>query len=96
VVGSRDSWRCWFLVMAKTAAGRQRIPILADSAAAGSVSPSPPCNFLRQNPAAVHGEMFNDYGWGGYFILALPERRVFVDGRNDFYGPETPSVNSIV
>jgi hypothetical protein len=44
--------------------------------------------FLRQNPAAVHGEMFNDYGWGGYLILALPEHKVFVDGRNDFYGPE--------
>jgi len=44
--------------------------------------------FLRQNPAALHGEMFNDYGWGGYLILALPEHKVFVDGRNDFYGPE--------
>jgi hypothetical protein len=44
--------------------------------------------FLRQNPVAVHGEMFNDYGWGGYLILTLPEHKVFVDGRNDFYGPE--------
>ena len=44
--------------------------------------------FLRQNPGAVHGEMFNDYSWGGYFILALPERKVFVDGRADFYGLE--------
>ncbi len=42
--------------------------------------------FLRAHPAAVSGEMFNDYGWGGYLMLALPERRVFVDGRNDFYG----------
>jgi hypothetical protein len=32
--------------------------------------------------------MFNDYGWGGYLIYALPERKVFVDGRNDFYGEE--------
>jgi len=44
--------------------------------------------FLRRNHTAVHGEMFNDYGWGGYLILALPEHKVFVDGRNDFYGPE--------
>jgi hypothetical protein len=44
--------------------------------------------FLQKNPAAVHGEMFNDYGWGGYLELALPEHRVFVDGRNDFFGPE--------
>ena len=44
--------------------------------------------FLQQNPTAVHGEMFNDYGWGGYFILALPDHKVFVDARNDFYGAE--------
>jgi len=44
--------------------------------------------FITANPRAVSGEMFNDYGWGGYLMLALPEHRVFVDGRNDFYGPE--------
>jgi hypothetical protein len=44
--------------------------------------------FVAANPHAVSGEMFNDYGWGGYLMLAMPERRVFVDGRNDFYGPE--------
>lgn len=42
--------------------------------------------FLRTHPRAVRGEMFNDYGWGGYLLLELPERKVFVDGRNDFYG----------
>jgi hypothetical protein len=36
----------------------------------------------------VRGEMFNDYGWGGYMLLALPERKVFIDGRNDFYGAQ--------
>ncbi len=44
--------------------------------------------FITANPRAVRGEMFNDYGWGGYLLLALPEHKVFVDGRNDFYGPE--------
>jgi hypothetical protein len=44
--------------------------------------------FLSAHPEAVRGEMFNDYGWGGYLMLALPERKVFVDGRNDFYGEE--------
>jgi hypothetical protein len=44
--------------------------------------------FVAANPRAVSGEMFNDYGWGGYLMLAMPEHRVFVDGRNDFYGPE--------
>ena len=44
--------------------------------------------FLEQSPPSIHGRMFNDYGWGGYLILALPAHKVFVDGRNDFYGPE--------
>jgi hypothetical protein len=44
--------------------------------------------FVADNPRATTGEMFNDYGWGGYLMLSLPEHRVFVDGRNDFYGPE--------
>jgi len=46
--------------------------------------------FLKSAEAGkvLHGEMFNDYGWGGYLILALPERKVFIDGRNDFYGVE--------
>jgi hypothetical protein len=30
--------------------------------------------------------MFNQYIWGGYLLHALPEHRVFVDGRTDFYG----------
>lgn len=34
------------------------------------------------------GPMFNDYNWGGYFILALPEYPVFVDGRTDLYGDD--------
>jgi hypothetical protein len=33
----------------------------------------------------VHGEMFNEDGWGGYFIRYLPEHKVFIDGRDDFY-----------
>jgi hypothetical protein len=44
--------------------------------------------FVNAHPQAVHGEMFNDYGWGGYLMLTMPAHRVFVDGRNDFYGPD--------
>ncbi|MCG3148861.1 MAG: hypothetical protein PCFJNLEI_02310 [Verrucomicrobiae bacterium] len=44
--------------------------------------------FVRQNPTAVQGEMFNEYGWGGYLLWAMPERKVFIDGRNDFFGKE--------
>jgi len=42
--------------------------------------------WLRMHPMA--GEMFNDYGWGGYLLWALPERKVLIDGRNDFYGKQ--------
>ncbi len=55
--------------------------------------------FVAAHPQAVHGEMFNDYGWGGYLMLTMPAHRVFVDGRNDFYGPdlirEYSSVNTV-
>ncbi|MFN7934506.1 MAG: hypothetical protein U0R19_14335 [Bryobacteraceae bacterium] len=33
------------------------------------------------------GPMINDYTWGGYLIWALPEHRVFLDGRADLYAP---------
>jgi hypothetical protein len=44
--------------------------------------------FLRQSPDAVHGEMFNDYVWGGYFTLAMPERKVFFHPIVLVYGEE--------
>ncbi|MGA2602880.1 MAG: hypothetical protein ABSG14_01495 [Verrucomicrobiia bacterium] len=44
--------------------------------------------FLRRSPTAVHGEMFNEYTWGGYLIWALPERKVFIHPNLDVYGEE--------
>jgi len=79
------------LVMLLLAVAKSRViggePILATELLTNRF-PVAAVQFLRQNPSAVHGEMFNDYGWGGYLMLALPERKIFVDGRNDFYGPE--------
>jgi hypothetical protein len=48
--------------------------------------PAAAVGFIRNNPQAVTGEMFNDYAWGGYLLWAMPERKVFIDGRNDFFG----------
>ena len=42
--------------------------------------------YIHQNPDEFRGNMFNQYTWGGYLMQALPEHRVFVDGRTDFYG----------
>jgi len=39
--------------------------------------------FIRQSH--LEGRMLNDYTWGGYLIWALPEHKVFVDGRSDIY-----------
>ena len=44
--------------------------------------------YVREHPEAVNGEMFNDVTWGGYLVQALPERKVFIDGRIDFYGEQ--------
>jgi hypothetical protein len=35
------------------------------------------------------GNLFNEYGWGGYLIYRLfPQRPVFIDGRADVYGDD--------
>ncbi len=39
--------------------------------------------FIRQSH--LEGRMLNEYTWGGYLIWALPEHKVFVDGRSDVY-----------
>jgi hypothetical protein len=44
--------------------------------------------FLRRSPDAVHGEMFNDFMWGGYFTLAMPERKVFIHPILVVYGED--------
>jgi hypothetical protein len=43
-------------------------------------------NYLAaEKPASP---MFNSYNWGGYFMYALPDEKVFVDGRTDLYGDD--------
>jgi len=39
--------------------------------------------FIRRT--GLSGRMLNDYVYGGYLIWALPEQKVFVDGRADVY-----------
>jgi hypothetical protein len=43
-----------------------------------------PCwarGFLENNPIYLEGNMFNDYGWGGFLIWTLPGKKLFIDGR---------------
>ncbi len=37
--------------------------------------------FLKIRPQYDSARLFNDYGWGGYLIWELPDRRLFIDGR---------------
>ena len=36
----------------------------------------------------IEGNILNKYGWGGYLIYKMPEKKVFIDGRLDVYQKE--------
>ena len=43
-----------------------------------------PCtaiSFLKDNPQYKNLNLFNEYGWGGFMIWTIPERKLFIDGR---------------
>jgi hypothetical protein len=46
-------------------------------------SPVAAIEYVRK--ARLHGPMLNAYIFGGYLIWALPEEKVFIDGRADIY-----------
>jgi len=48
-----------------------------------SVNPVKAVEFIRQ--AGLRGPMLNDGKWGGYLVWAMPEHKVFIDGRGDIY-----------
>jgi hypothetical protein len=50
---------------------------------AGRNFPVGAVDYLRAHPTP--GPMYNTYGFGGYLIWALPEQKVFIDGRGDLY-----------
>lgn len=52
--------------------------------------PARAVSYLRDHP--VQGRLYNTYGAGGYLIWALPEQKVFIDGRSEPY--ETSGVLS--
>ncbi len=41
--------------------------------------PGDAINFLKNSNS--NGEVFSEYGWGGYLIWKYPEKKVFIDGR---------------
>lgn len=43
------------------------------------------CLYMKSEGFPDGLRLYNDYGFGGYLIWALPNDRVFMDGRNDIY-----------
>ena len=81
---------CWPLLavsvlqMATAAEGWEHLRLGAEPRAAGY--PAGAVDYIRANDPS--GNLFNEYHWGGYLIYQLaPDRRVFIDGRADVYGP---------
>jgi hypothetical protein len=60
-------------------------PATQASAIASSVPMRAADEIARSRPRA---RIFNSYSWGGYLALALPDARVYIDGRSDLYGNE--------
>ncbi|MBI4491277.1 MAG: hypothetical protein HY690_00585 [Chloroflexi bacterium] len=74
------------LSIAARAAGDGAGPQLGREPGAATY-PSGAVAYLRTHDPG--GNLFNEYGWGGYLVYHLyPQRRVFVDGRTDAYGKE--------
>src|SRR5258708_5419172 len=46
-------------------------------------NPTKAVEYIRRT--GLSGRMLNDYVYGGYLIWALPEHKVFMDGRADVY-----------
>lgn len=46
-------------------------------------SPQAALDYIRH--AGLHGPLLNEYDFGGYFIWAWPEEKVFMDGRSDVF-----------
>lgn len=45
----------------------------------------------------INGRVFNDYGFGGYFLWANPTEKVFIDGRQDpYYGQPTLEFMAVI
>jgi hypothetical protein len=78
------SSRGWPLVAAVAIIAITCVP--RPTAMPGNHWPTAAVEFIRQHPEQFTGNMINQYEWGGYLMEVLPEHKVFVDGRTDFYG----------
>jgi hypothetical protein len=54
----------------------------------GILYPQKAVTYLTAHP--VSGQLFSDYGWGGYLIWNYPQKKVFIDGRMPSFRWEAP------
>jgi hypothetical protein len=81
-----DAGRGWPVVLA---AGAAAVVLLrGPTELAEKRWPVQAVRFIQQHPEKFHGNTLNQYMWGGWLMWVLPEHKVFVDGRADFYGEE--------
>jgi hypothetical protein len=72
------------LMAAMICAWQTYTALQSQSNAEARVFPSAAVQYLSEHD--LPGNLINAYGFGGYLIWRLPERKVFVDGRADMYG----------
>lgn len=91
-VGNKANGWIWALGFAALIAITQSNGIKTDVLAQGNIFsnerfPVKAADFLLENDNMPTGNVFNDFGWGGYLLYRLwPEKLVFIDGQTDFYG----------
>ncbi len=77
------------VLLALVAVAAKATTVLPDAANRQALNAGLPLGAVEYMKAQrPQGEMFNSYNWGGYLIWALPEYRVYADGRTDLYGDE--------
>ena len=82
-------WGCVLIFIVQAAPALNPSSLLSEK----NFYPSVAVKFLHQYPSA--GEIFSSYGWGGYLIWKLPEKKVFIDGRMPSWRQENaPSTQS--
>ena len=97
--GEKANGWVWALSFAALIAITQSNGIKTDVLAQGNIFsngrfPVKAVDFLLENDNMPTGNVFNDFGWGGYLLYRLwPEKLVFIDGQTDFYGEELTRIH---
>ena len=63
-------------------------PKLTASANTRSQAAEFPSAAAKRLASMQNVKVFNQYDWGGYLLYAVPDLKVFIDGRPDMYGDE--------